>query len=132
MDAERAAARPLEVALTVESVRYDADDARWSEQVGHLVRQLAQEVGKVRVVSEPLPGNKGGPEAIILALGSAGAFTAAIEVFRAWLARERSRSLTVTFRDGAESRRLTVTGSDVDRDSFRALADVAVRLGFRP
>jgi len=125
------AGKPVEVALTVESVRYDADDARWGEQVGQLVGELTREVGAVRVVSEPQPGSKGGPEAIILALGSAGAFTAAIEVFRAWLARERSRRLTVTFQDGPTRRRLTVTGADLDRDSFRELTAIAVRRGFR-
>lgn len=132
MDAEQTAAGPIELALSVESVRYGADDARWREQVGLLVGQLVREAGAVRVVVEPQPHSKGGPEAIILALGSAGAFTATIEVFRAWLARERSRSLTVTFQEGAVSRRLTVRGSDVDRDSFRELTQLAVRRGFRP
>jgi hypothetical protein len=132
MDAEHSAGKPLEVALTVESVRYDPDDARWGQQVGQLVGELTREVGTVRVVSEPQPGSKGGPEAIILALGSAGAFTAAIQVFRAWLARERSRQLTVTFQDGTIRRRLTVTGSDLDRDSFRELTEIAMREGFRP
>jgi hypothetical protein len=129
MDAEQVATGPLEVTLSAESVRYDPGDVRWAEQVGQLVRQLRREVGTVRLVSEPLPGSKGGAEAIILALGSAGAFTAALEVFRAWLAREASRSLTVTFQKGAITRRLTVRGSELDRDSFRELTALAVRRG---
>lgn len=131
MDAEDAAPPALTVQLDADSERYAADDPRWSEQVGRLIGDLQREVGPVKVVSEPEPGSKGGPEAIILALGSAGAFSMALEVFRAWLARERTRSLSITVSDGDVRRRFTVRGSDLDRDSFRDLTQLAIRQGLR-
>lgn len=130
MDADSRAPGALRIELSAESDRYERDDPRWNEQVHQLVRELKREVGTVEVVSQPVPGQKGGAEAIILALGTAGVFSSAVEALRQWLGRERTRSLTITMDDGTGStRRFTVRGSELDRNSFRDLADAAIRQG---
>src|SRR5262249_31093413 len=89
------AARAAGVWLSLEalSTRYDESDQRWILQVVDRVEQRRDDVGAVQRRREASPGQKGATETLILALGSAGAFQAAVTVFRAWLARDRSRSL---------------------------------------
>ena len=129
MDADDATPSVLTVRLRASSERYDDDDARWREQVTLLVGALRHELGTVEVVSEPEPGSKGGAEAIILALGSAGAFSVALEVFRAWLGRERTRSLSITLDRAGVQQQFTVRATHVDRDGFRELTEFAIRRG---
>jgi hypothetical protein len=47
-----------------------------------------------------------------------------VECFRAWLRRDKTRTLTVTGTDGeAAARTTTVTGENIDQASFQALAE---------
>ena len=77
----------LEVGLVALNERYDDDDPRWRDQVADLVHELRRETESVQSRRAPVPGTKGTVDQLILALGSAGAFTAAVDVVRAWLAR---------------------------------------------
>jgi len=129
MDVHDEAPSALTVQLTAKSERYDVEDARWAEQVTQLVGALRREVGGVEVVWEPAPGTKGGTEAIILALGSAGAFSVALEVFRSWLGRERTRSLNVVVDEAGVRRQFTVRATQLDREGFRELTALAIRRG---
>lgn len=119
----------LEVELIAKSGRFDEQDDRWAAQVSQLIRELRQEGASVRIDQTPIPGSKGGVEAVILTLGSAGAFTAAVEVFKAWLARDRTRSLSIIVQDGVARRRLVIRGTDLDREGFRELSSLAIRHG---
>lgn len=123
--------RAVEVELIAESDRYDVEDTRWSEQVALLLRDLRLEGAGVRVVSTSAAGSKGGVETVILALGSAQAFTAAVKVFKAWLARDRTRSLSILVQEGNTRRQLVIKGVDLDREGFRELASLGIRHGFR-
>ena len=64
--------------------------------------------------------------AIILALGSAGVFTAAIEVVKSWLQRDDTRSMRVVWTDSGELKEVELKGSDVDdaavQDVLRSVA----------
>jgi hypothetical protein len=80
-------------------------------------------------MSSPAGGTKGSVEAIILALGSAGAMTALVEVIKAWLGRDGSRRLTITTVDEAHRRRsITIQGDKIAeatiREAVRAVAGV--------
>lgn len=122
----------LEVELIAKSDRFDVEDSRWLEQVAQLHRSLRQEGAAIGVVSTPMAGTKGDVVvAVILALGSSGALTAAVEVLKAWLARDRTRSLSILVQDGESRRQLVIRGSDLDRDGFRELTSLAIRHGFR-
>ena len=119
--------RPISVELTPHSDRFDPDDVRWATQVGTLWQALTEEAGTVRRDATQVPGKKGGAETIILALGSAGAITAMVEVVKAWLGRDRSRSLKITSVDAAGGRRtITVHGEQIDdatmREALKVLA----------
>ena len=118
---------PITVELTPHSDRFDPNDLRWATQVGTLWQALEEEAGTVRRDATQVPGQKGGVETIILALGSAGAITAMVEVVKAWLGRDRSRSLEITTVDEAGGRRtVTVHGEQIDdatlREAVKALA----------
>src|SRR5215471_9544 len=103
--------------LTIEALsdRYDESDERWLEQVVDLVDRLRDDVGAVERRREPAAGQKGGVDALILALGSAGAFQAAVTGFRAWLARDRTRRLRLVVTDAARLRHtVEITGDTID------------------
>ena len=57
---------------------------------------------------------------IILALGSAGAITAAVEAFKAWLNRDRSRHVVLSWADGDDEHRIELVGDRLSEDSVRA------------
>lgn len=117
----------LEVTLEAHSDRFDEGDGRWRDQVADLVTSLGREVGGVRREVTPVPGSKGGAEAIVLALGSAGVFTAAVEMARSWLGRDRSRSLEITYLVDGQEQRVTVRGDAVSDEAVQAVADAAAK-----
>src|SRR6266699_4347227 len=92
----------LEVDLVALNDRFDDDDPRWLDQVADLVHELRRETEALQSRRTPVPGTKGTVDQLILSLGSAGAFTAAIDIVRAWLARDKHRSveMAVTDADG--------------------------------
>lgn len=121
----------VEVAILAETARFDSGDARWQDQVAALHAALREEVETVFSRGVPEPGWKGTVDTVLLALGSSGALTAAVACFRAWLARDKTRALTVTWTDGAgDERSIQVSGDNIDQASFQALAEaVRSRLG---
>jgi Effector Associated Constant Component 1 len=70
--------------------------------------------------AEAAPASKTGLEAIILALGSAGAITAAVEAFKVWLSRDRSRHVVLSWADGDEEHRIELVGDRLSEESVRA------------
>jgi hypothetical protein len=76
----------VELRLEPPTDRFDALDDRWLEQVDGFVAELDQEVGGVDRDRAAAAGGKGFDLAnIVLTLGSAGAFTATVEVIKSWL-----------------------------------------------
>ncbi|MFJ9459123.1 hypothetical protein ACIRST_29055 [Kitasatospora sp. NPDC101447] len=119
------------MAILAETGRFDSGDARWQDQVAALHTALREEAGTVFSRRVPKPGWKGTVDTVILAVGSSGALTAAVACFRAWLARDKTRTLTVTWTDEAGGERsLQISGDNVDQASFQALAEaIRSRLG---
>jgi Effector Associated Constant Component 1 len=123
----------LELILEPRSDRYDPDDERWRDQVRDLYAGLRDEVGGVRRERVPMEGTKGGLEAVILALGSAGVFTATVEYLRAWLGRDRTRTLEVSWTVDGRTQTVSVRGEAIDQSALRTIAEAAAaRIGGEP
>ncbi|MGH3722203.1 MAG: hypothetical protein ACRDRI_25865 [Pseudonocardiaceae bacterium] len=72
-----------EVTITPGTGKFDPEDQRWADQVTLLADDLREAAGSVSRRRIPEPGVKGAVGEVILALGSAGAVTAAVvECFR--------------------------------------------------
>ena len=123
----------IELALVPHSDKFDAEDERWQEQVSLLFRELQREVGGVTRRRQPVEGTKGGADMVIMALGSAGAFTAGLEMVRAWLGRDRSRKLDISYTVDDRTETVSISGDGIDKDAMNRISDaVAARLGSAP
>jgi hypothetical protein len=106
------------VGISAFSDRFDDDDADWLDQQAGIFAELQNLPGVTRETPAPA-GVKGTADVVILALGSAGAFTAAVETLRLWLTRDRSRSIEIAYRtaDGREQS-LVVRSTGLREDTF--------------
>ena len=100
---------PFKFMVDPRNDQYDPDDDRWLAQVTLLYQALDASVDMVRDQRQT-PGAKGAVDQIIIALGSAGAFQAAIDCFRAWLGRDRDRRIDIRWNSGGAERSVTLTG----------------------
>jgi hypothetical protein len=121
----------FELLIEPRNEQYDPDDDRWRSQVTLLCSELDAQVDTVRR-GHTAEGAKGAIDQVILALGGAGAFTAAVECLRAWLSRDRDRRVDVRWQENGVERSLTLTGQAVDAATIREIAKVAVRQGGGP
>lgn len=119
--------QPTEFTVTVDHASYDPSNDAWRMQVTDLFQQLsASDIEDVRHIQRPVQGRKGGPEAIIIALGSAGAIQAAVTVFRAWLARDRDRRISLTWNEGTEQRSASLDAENISESTAHDLLMKAV------
>jgi len=110
----------VEVELQAITARFDAADERWLRQV----RELAEGLGKAGVLlqrSVPEAGAKGALDQIVISLGSAGAFTASIEIVKSWLGRDSNRKLIVKFFENGRPQAIELSGRAADEDVFERL-----------
>jgi hypothetical protein len=122
----------LEVAIEPRNDEYDPDDDRWRDQVATLYADLDAQVDTVRR-GRPVEGTKGAVDQLIIALGSAGVFHAAVDCLRAWLGRDRDRRIDVRWVENGVERSVTLTGEAVDDKTVREIAKAAVaRAGGQP
>ncbi|WP_433306971.1 effector-associated constant component EACC1 [Actinoplanes sp. CA-030573] len=123
----------LEIALVAHNDRYDDDDPRWHAQTAALVHDLRAEAGSVRLDRTPVPGTKGAADQLILSLGSAGAFSVAVQLLGTWLKRDRHRSVELTFTDAAGNRRtVRASAENAGTDSLAPLIEAASELAREP
>ncbi|MCQ6551966.1 hypothetical protein NPS70_01930 [Streptomyces sp. C10-9-1] len=116
----------IELVVSADTTKFASDDQRWLDQVALLRSTLHDQTGAVSRRGVPAPGAKGALEATILAVGSSGALAAVVACFRAWLARDKTRTLTVTWTDDqGMTRTMTLSGKNLDQASFQALAEAA-------
>ena len=120
------------IVIEPHSDQYDSDDDRWRDQVATLVADLDARADTVRR-GRPVEGTKGAADQLIIALGSAGAFQAAVDCLRAWLGRDRDRRIDVRWEENGVERSVTLTGEAVDAETVREIAKAAVaRAGGTP
>jgi Effector Associated Constant Component 1 len=116
---------PFNITVDPRNDQYDPDDERWLDQVTSLRRELGRQVDLIRD-GRPVAGTKGAADQLIIALGSAGAFQAAVTCFRGWLARDRDRRLDIRWEEDGVARSVTLTGQDVDAQTIRDIAKAAI------
>jgi hypothetical protein len=109
----------------VTSVALPPSDQRWRNQVDGLLSDLKRNAGEVRRDVTPVAGQKGGAEAIILALGSSGAIAAAVTVFRAWLTRSADRSIEIEGNIDGRDVKLKLNGRNIDETTIRQALKLA-------
>ena len=119
------AAGQFEVAVEPRNDQFDPDDDRWRQQVATLYVELHAQVDTVRR-GRTVEGAKGTVDQLIIALGSAGAFQAVVDCFRAWLGRDRDRRIDVRWDENGVERSVTLTGEAVDVDTIREIGKAAV------
>ncbi|MGH9177959.1 MAG: effector-associated constant component EACC1 [Acidimicrobiales bacterium] len=116
----------VEVVLVPGTDRFDPEDDRWREQVAVFMAELQREVGGVRRAFTPVEGTKGAVDTVILALGSAGAFTAAVELFRSWLGRARDRRLDISWTQDGHKETISLAGNSFDEETLGKLAEAVL------
>ena len=123
---------PFKLTVDPRNDQYDPDDDRWLDQVA-LLRQALDAQVDVIPGERQVPGAKGAIDQLIIALGSAGAFQAAVDCFRAWLGRDRDRRIDIRWTSGGVERSVTLTGESVDVDTMKDVAKAAAsQLGGAP
>lgn len=129
---DSASGPPFEVAVEPHNDSYDPDDQGWQDQIATLYQELDAQAGTVRR-GRPVAGSKGAIDQMIVALGSAGMFTAVVDCLRAWLGRDRDRRIDVRWLEDGQERSMTLTGEAVDNQTIREIAKAAVtRVGGPP
>jgi len=118
------AGRELELVVEPRSEGYSPDDDRWRAQVVSLRQELQAQVDTTER-GRLVPGTKGTVAELVVALGSAGAFTAMVDCFRAWLSRDKHRRIDVRWDEDGVERYVTFTGDAVDADTVREVARAA-------
>jgi hypothetical protein len=110
-----------ELAIEIEpkSGKFDPSDGRWLSQVNELITDCQKNAGKVTKKHLPEEGKKGGIEPLLLALGTSGAITAAVDIFKAWLARDKTRSIKIKIDKEGVKQEIEVTATGMDADTVR-------------
>lgn len=75
---------------------------------------------------------RGAGDQIVVALGSAGAFSAAASCLRAWLGRDASRRIDVGWDAAGAGHLVTLTGAAADVQVVREIARAMVSRGLSP
>lgn len=88
---------------------------------------LRRHVGDAVTHHRPPPLAKADPESIILALGSAGVLTAAVEFVRSWLSRDRRRSISMSWHEDGRLHSVEITGDGLDDEAIGEIVDSLTR-----
>jgi Effector Associated Constant Component 1 len=118
----------IAITLTAHNDRFDDDDDRWLAQLAELRRELRVETGAVTDGSTPIPGTKGSIDQLILTLGSAGVFTAAVETVRLWLSRDRLRTVQVSWQgDDGRQHEVHLSADNATSTTLAPLVEAVAR-----
>ncbi|HEX6421057.1 MAG TPA: hypothetical protein VFZ77_21315 [Acidimicrobiales bacterium] len=114
------------MAATAE-VRVYADDP--DDDLDDLVAGLRRCAGDDAVTHHQSPrlAKADTVESIVLALGSAGVLTAAVEVVRSWLGRDRRRSVAMSWHEDGGLESVTISGDNLDDQSVGAIVDALAK-----
>jgi hypothetical protein len=78
------------------------------------------------------PGQKGDIGPLILTLGSAGVFTAVVDVIKAFVARDQGRTVRLTWHQDGRLESLEVGGRDIDDDVMQRVVGLLERASGSP
>lgn len=123
----------MDLKLEPLSQRFDPLDDRWLAQVAQLVTDLQKELDDVRRHGKSEPGTKGVElGAIVVSLGSAGMFTAAVEVVKAFVGRDRGRSIRLSWHENGKPESLQIEGHRLGDDVVKKIEQLKVALERSP
>ncbi len=114
----------LNLRIAAHADGYEPDDERWLRQERDLFQDLDAQVGDISREAVVVPGTRGVVESVILALGSAGAFRASVALFRAWLARDTSRRVELTWTVDGREERIVLQGDRIPDATFERLTAI--------
>ena len=129
--AEGTARGALMLRLEAGSERFDPVDDRWQRQVDELLTDLCIEVGPAvrrRAGARDARGVWGGPEAAVVAVGSA-TIGGVVPLLTAWILRDRTRSLKLSWDDDGILHEIELRADDVDPTSSATLPLLLEQLG---
>jgi hypothetical protein len=119
----------VDVVISTETTKYAPESPQWRREVAAFHTDLHRETGAVTPRSTPAPGTRGGAVEVILALGTSGALVSAVQVFRSWLARDKTRTITASWTDeDGKEQRFTLTGENIDQQSLAMLSESIGRM----
>lgn len=115
----------LTLVVVPRSDDYEPTDPRWRSEVTTLTRALEQQVA-VEQQATAAEGKKFGVIELVAVLGSAGAIRAAVQAFQAWLKRDRSRHLTLTWEIDGQPGRIDLDGEAASEEGTRQVLQAAL------
>ncbi|MEU6857886.1 hypothetical protein AB0B28_03270 [Glycomyces sp. NPDC046736] len=114
----------VEVRIEAETSKYAPDSPQWRNELAELHRMLGSEAGSVSLrPNEGAEGTRGVLETVVLALLSPAAIAGGVACFKAWIGRDKTRSLKVSWSEGDTDRHITLTGENIDQRSMQSLAE---------
>ncbi|WP_406154782.1 hypothetical protein OG806_01425 [Streptomyces sp. NBC_00882] len=119
----------LRVSVTASSERFDADDDRWLSQVRLLQDDLGRETRLV--TGQPTtvrPGTKGGWLPDVAVLLTPAAVAGVVAVVKAWLVRDRDRTVHLAWEVDGRKGEFTATASTSDNATLQAALEHGLRL----
>jgi hypothetical protein len=118
----------LRVSVAATSDRFDADDDRWLSQVRLLHEDLGQQTplvsGRPTAVR---PGTKGGWLPDVALLLSPAVVAGVVAVVKAWLVRDRDRTVHLAWEVNGEKGEFTATASTADNATLQAALEHGLR-----
>jgi hypothetical protein len=116
----------INLTITPGTDKYDPEDEAWLEQEGELFDDLRSEVGGVRRIARAAPGEKGVVETVLIALAGAGAFNGAFECLRAWIARDRTRRVEISYTVDGRTEKFVLAGQGIAGAEYDRLVQYAM------
>ena len=114
----------LELIIEPANDSYDPDDERWRDQVNGLLAELHDHV-EIHSRGHAAAGSKGAAAEIVIALGTAGAFTGTVECFRSWLGRDRHRRIDIRWSEDGVEQHVSLSGDGIDSAGVQEIARAA-------
>jgi len=111
----------VDVVVTAGSDRFDTTSPAWLAQVADLRAGLMRAPTGFRIDSASVAGTKGTADTVVLALPSAGTLSAATACFRAWLARDKTRTVELRWTEDGREERFVLQADAMDGQSMQEL-----------
>ena len=123
----------FEIKVIADTERYDPMDQRWQQQVRELFAALIKSGIGASIQRTPVATTKGAVDTLIIALSSTGTLTAALGFFKAWLGRDKTRRLVISWtRDGKEEQ-VILEGTSLEAGTLQQVGEALLtRVGDEP
>ena len=111
----------VDVALTTDSARYDTASPTWLDQVADLRTDLGRAGTGLSVDFAKVPGTKGAVDSIVLTLTSTSTLSATIVCLRAWLARDKTRKVNLSWTEDGRVEHFALSADSMDGEAIHEI-----------